>query len=130
MPGGAQVYLWLIQRRASVCQWGLKEGEKSLAQRARPEGSRFRRQRFPVVLATFGRLLAVMRRLFTIVLRLFTVVRRLFTIVLWLFTVMRWLFAVVLTVLRRWLPLVLCALAVMLCPFFRRRRRVICSKSP
>lgn len=90
--------------------------KKSLAQRARPEELRFRRQRFPVVLAAFGRLLAVVRRLFAVMLWLFAVVRRLFTVVL--------------TVLRRWLTLVMGALAVMLSPFFRWRRRVICRKSP
>lgn len=97
--------------------------KKSLAQRARPEELRFRRQRFPVVLAAFGRLLAIM-------LRLLAVVRRLFAVMLRLFAVVRRLFTVVLTVLRRWLTLVMGALAVMLSPFFRRRRRVICRKSP
>lgn len=77
---------------------------------------RFRRQRFPAVLAPFWRLLAV-------VLRLFTVVLRLFAVSLWLFSVVLRLLTFVLAVFHRRFTLMLRA-------FFRRRRRVVGSKSP
>jgi hypothetical protein len=106
----------VYQRRARVCQCLLKEGEKSLAQKARPEGLRFWRQRFPAVLAAFWRLLATMLRLFAVSLRLFAIMLRLFAVVLRLLTV-------VLAVFRRQFTLMLRA-------FFWRRRRVVGSESP
>ena len=68
---------------------------------------RFRRQRFPAVLAPFWRLLAVVLRLFTVVLRLFAVVLRLFAVSLWLFAVVLRLLTFVLAVFHRRFTLML-----------------------
>lgn len=116
MPGAVQVFFPVYQRRARVCQCLLKEGEKSLAQKARREGLRFWRPWFPVVLAAFWRLLATMLRLFAVSLRLLAIMPRLLAVVLRLLTV-------VLAVFRRRFTLMLRA-------FFWRRRWVVGSESP
>ena len=90
--------------------------KKSLAQKARPEGLCFWRQRFPAVLAAFWRLLAV-------TLRLLATMLRLFAISLWLLAVVLRLLTIVLAVFRRRFTLMLRA-------FFWRRRRVVGSESP
>ena len=83
--------------------------KKSLAQKARPEGLCFWRQRFPAVLAAFWRLLAV-------TLRLLATMLRLFAISLWLLAVVLRLLTIVLAVFRRRFTLMLRA-------FFWRRRK-------
>ncbi|GKI57877.1 hypothetical protein NUKP6_09300 [Klebsiella variicola] len=90
--------------------------KKSLAQKARPEGLCFWRQRFPAVLAAFWWLLATMLRLFAIMLRLFA-------ISLWLLAVVLRLLTIVLAVFRRRFTLMLRA-------FFWRRWRVVGSERP
>ena len=90
--------------------------KKSLAQKARPEGLCFWRQRFPAVLAAFWRLLAVTLRLFAIMLRLFA-------ISLWLLAVVLRLLTIVLAVFRQRFTLMLRA-------FFWRRWRVVGSERP
>lgn len=111
------------QRTARVCQRWLTKDEKRPDAEGQARVLRFRRQRFPAVLAPFWRLLAVVLRLFTVVLRLFAVVLRLFAVSLWLFAVVLRLLAIVLAVFHRRFTLMLRA-------FFRRRRRVVGSKSP
>lgn len=108
MPGAVQVFFPVYQRRARVCQCLLKEGEKSLAQKARREGLRFWRPWFPAVLTAFWRLLTTMLRLFAVSLRLLAVVLRMLTVVL--------------AVFRRRFTLMLRA--------FFWRRRVVGSESP
>jgi hypothetical protein len=115
MPGAVQVFSGFSKKGKSLSM-SAEEGEKSLAQKARPEGLRFWRQRFPAVLAAFWRLLATMLRLFAVSLRLFAIMLRLFAVVLRLLTV-------VLAVFRRRFTLMLRA-------FFWRRRRVVGSESP
>ena len=90
--------------------------KKSLAQKARPEGLCFWRQRFPAVLAAFWWLLAVTLRLFAIMLRMFA-------ISLWLLAVVLRLLTIVLAVFRQRFTLMLRA-------FFWRRWRVVGSESP
>ena len=90
--------------------------KKSLAQKARPEGLCFWRQRFPAVLAAFWWLLAVTLRLFAIMLRLFA-------ISLWLLAVVLRLLTIVLAVFRQRFTLMLRA-------FFCRRWRVVGSERP
>lgn len=90
--------------------------KKSLAQKARPEGLCFWRQRFPAVLAAFWWLLAVTLRLFAIMLRLFA-------ISLWLLAVVLRLLTIVLAVFRQRFTLMLRA-------FFWRRWRVVGSERP
>ena len=77
---------------------------------------RFRRQRFPAVLAPFWRLLAV-------TLRLLATMLRLFAISLWLLAVVLRLLTIVLAVFRQRFTLMLRA-------FFRRRWRVVGSERP
>lgn len=90
--------------------------KKSLAQKARPEGLCFWRQRFPAVLAAFWRLLAVTLRLLASMLRLFA-------ISLWLLAVVLRLLTIVLAVFRQRFTLMLRA-------FFWRRWRVVGSERP
>lgn len=123
MSGAMQAFFRASQRTARVCQRWLTKDEKRPDAEGQARVLRFRRQRFPAVLAPFWRLLAVVRRLFTIVLRLFTVVLRLFAVSLWLFAVVLRLLTFVLAVFHRRFTLMLRA-------FFRRRRRVVGSKSP
>lgn len=123
MSGAMQAFFRASQRTARVCQRWLTKDEKRPDAEGQARVLRFRRQRFPAVLAPFWRLLAVVRRLFTIVLRLFAVVLRLFAVSLWLFAVVLRLLTFVLAVFHRRFTLMLRA-------FFRRRRRVVGSKSP
>ena len=123
MSGAMQAFFRASQRTARVCQRWLTKDEKRPDAEGQARVLRFRRQRFPAVLAPFWRLLAVVRRLFTIVLRLFTVVLRLFAVSLWLFAVVLRLLTFVLAVFHRRFTLMLRA-------FFRRRRRVVGSESP
>ena len=90
--------------------------KKSLAQKARPEGLCFWRQRFPAVLAAFWWLLAVTLRLLASMLRLFA-------ISLWLLAVVLRLLTIVLAVFRQRFTLMLRA-------FFWRRWRVVGSERP
>ena len=137
MSGAMQAFFRASQRTARVCQRWLTKDEKRPDAEGQARVLRFRRQRFPAVLAPFWRLLAVVLRLFTVVLRLFAVVLRLFAVSLWLFAVSLWLFAVSLWLFAVVLRLLTFVLAVfhrrftlMLRAFFRRRRRVVGSKSP
>ena len=109
MSGAMQAFFRASQRTARVCQRWLTKDEKRPDAEGQARVLRFRRQRFPAVLAPFWRLLAVVLRLFTVVLRLFAVVLRLLTFVLAVFH-------------RRF--------TLMLRAFFRRRRRVVGSESP
>ena len=97
--------------------------KKSLAQKARPEGLCFWRQRFPAVLAAFWWLLAVTLRLFAIMLRLFAISLWLLAISLWLLAVVLRLLTIVLAVFRRRFTLMLRA-------FFWRRWRGVGSERP
>jgi hypothetical protein len=116
MPGAVQVFSGISKKGKSLSMW-LKEGEKSLAQKARPEGYAFGGSGFPLcspplaAAAACHHAAAVCRllRLFAIMLRLLAVVLRLLTIVL--------------AVFRRRFTLMLRA-------FFWRRRRVVGSESP
>lgn len=116
MSGAMQAFFRASQRTARVCQRWLTKDEKRPDAEGQARVLRFRRQRFPAVLAPFWRQLAVVRRLFTVVLRLFAVS-------LWLFAVVLRLLTIVLAVFHRRFTLMLRA-------FFRRRRRVVGSKSP
>ena len=104
--------------------------KKSLAQKARPEGLCFWRQRFPAVLAPFWRLLAVTLRLFAIMLRLFAISLWLFAISLWLLAISLWLLAVVLRLLTIVLAVFRQRFTLMLRAFFCRRWRVVGSERP
>lgn len=104
MSGAMQAFFRASQRTARVCQRWLTKDEKRPDAEGQARVLRFRRQ------------LAVVRRLFTVVLRLFTVS-------LWLFAVVLRLLTIVLAVFHRRFTLMLRA-------FFRRRRRVVGSKSP
>lgn len=130
MSGAMQAFFRASQRTARVCQRWLTKDERRPDAEGQARVLRFRRQRFPAVLAPFWRLLAVVLRLFTVVLRLFTVVLRLFAVVLRLFAVSLWLFAVVLRLLTFVLAVFHRRFTLMLRAFFRRRRRVVGSKSP
>lgn len=130
MSGAMQAFFRASQRTARVCQRWLTKDVKRPDAEGQARVLRFRRQRFPAVLAPFWRLLAVVLRLFTVVLRLFTVVLRLFAVVLRLFTVSLWLFVVVLRLLTIVLAVFHRRFTLMLRAFFRRRRRVVGSKSP
>ena len=123
MSGAMQAFFRASQRTARVCQRWLTKDEKRPDAEGQARVLRFRRQRFPAVLAPFWRLLAVVLRLLAVVLRLFTVVLRLFAVSLWLFAVVLRLLTFVLAVFHRRFTLMLRA-------FFRRRRRVVGSKSP
>lgn len=104
--------------------------KKSLAQKARPEGLCFWRQRFPAVLAAFWWLLAVTLRLFAIMLRLFAISLWLFAISLWLLAISLWLLAVVLRLLTIVLAVFRRRFTLMLRAFFWRRWRVVGSERP
>lgn len=73
MSGAMQAFFRASQRTARVCQRWLTKDEKRPDAEGQARVLRFRRQRFPAVLAPFWRLLAVVLRLFTVVLRLFAV---------------------------------------------------------